>query len=264
MRKEISSNRKILRSIVLGLAVYGGAYLLSLLVLTGFSEYIKYPEHSIGILSTFIAGVAAFLTIKSDEKILLLYNKKAVFANKPFFLIYVILLSFALTVVFNYLYSLIPWQMLGDKYVVQDNEAFYSIPLTLRIAGYVLIGPFSEEVLFRAVIFSRFDKLIPVWASVIVGALFFGIYHGNIMQGSYAFVMGAVMCLTLHYGGSLLYPLVFHMIANLISNLCFEFKSVNDTIYSLPVIIGCIAYLVVAIIMCYVFKVRLTKKDKEC
>ena len=154
--------------------------------------------------------------------------------------------------------------MLGDKYVVQDNEAFYSIPLTLRIAGYVLIGPFSEEVLFRAVIFSRFDKLLPVWASVIVGALFFGIYHGNLMQGSYAFVMGAVMCLTLHYGGSLLYPLVFHMTANLISNLCFEFKPVNDTIYSLPVIIGCIAYLVVAIIMCYVFKVRLTKKDKEC
>ena len=264
MKKEISPNRKILRKMVIGIAVYCGAYLLSVLVLYSFSQYLKYGNALIGTVASLIAGFAAFLTITGNEKNLLLFNPSSKFSKKPWFIIIVVLTAYSTTVVFNWLFGLIPWDMLGDKNVVQDNDAFYSIPLYLRLISYVIIGPFSEEVLFRGVIFSRFRKLMPLWGAAFGSAVFFGIYHGNLMQGLYALIMGFLMCVFMDYGGSIFYAFIFHVIANLISNLVYEFNYINNVVYSLPGKIICAAYLVVAIILCIVFKDRLTKKDKEC
>ncbi len=264
MKKEYTFKSKILRKIVIGIAVYAGSYLLTVLVLTPFISYLKYGINSLSLIAMFVAGIGAFLTITADDKTTLLYDPTAVFAKKPYFFLFVIVTSYALTIVFNFLFDQIPWEALGDKYVTQDNDTLFAIPLYLRIIGYVFIAPFSEEVLFRGVIFFRFKKLIPLWASVLAGALFFGLYHGNLMQGLYAFIMGSVMSLMLHYGGSILYPFLFHATANLISNLCFEYDGVEKALYSPLSIILSAAYLVVAIILSYVFKQRLTKKDKKC
>jgi len=264
MKKEISPKSKILRKMIIGIAVYCGAYLVTTIMLLSFSSFLKYGNAMIGTCASLIAGFAAFLTITSDEKSLLFYNPKALFIKKPYFILIVILSAYCLTVAFNFLFSKIPWHVLGDKYVVQDNESFYSIPLYLRLISYVIIGPFAEEVLFRGVIFFRFRKVLPVLAAAFGSALFFAIYHGNLMQGLYAFIMGFVICLMMNYGGSFIYAYVFHVIANLISNLCQEYEYINNVVYSKPGIILSMVYLVVAIILCYVFKDRLTKKDKEC
>ena len=265
MRKEVSPNSKILRRIVIGIAIYCGAFVLSYLFFTYFSQYFKYNNAMVGTCSSFIAGFAAFLSFKSDEKPALLYNAKAPFAKKPFlilFILFVIVTAYALTIVFNFLFTLIPWEIFGNKNIVQNNDSFYSIPLYMRLIAYVLIGPFAEEMLFRGVIFSRFRKLMPLWAAAVGSSLFFGIYHGNLMQGLYAFIMGSVICVAMDMGGSIFYPLLFHIIANLISNLCYEFDYINNVVYSVPGIAISAAYLVVAIILCYVFKDKLTKKDK--
>lgn len=268
MKKEYSVKSKILRKIVIGIAVYGAAYLVSLIALSSLVSLFRYGKDSINMIATLVAGFAAFLTITADEKPLLLFDTSAVFSKKPYliilFILFVILTSYSLTVSFNFLYSKIPWQVLGNKYVVQDNESLYAIPLLVRIIAYVIIGPFAEEVLFRGVVFFRFKRILPVWASVLAASIFFGLYHGNLMQGTYAFFMGSVMCLVMHYGGSFFYPLVFHIVANLISNLCFESSHINNVVYSTPSIIASIAYIVVAIIISYVFKGKLTKKDKKC
>ncbi|MCR4648648.1 MAG: CPBP family intramembrane metalloprotease [Lachnospiraceae bacterium] len=264
MKKEYTFKSKILRKIIIGMAVYAGSYLLTLLVLIPFISFFKYGNSSLSLIAMFVAGLGSFLTITSDEKTTLLYDPDAVFAKKPYFFLFVIFTSFSFTIVFNYLFDLIPWEIFGDKFIKQDNDTLFAIPLYMRIIGYVFIAPFSEEVLFRGVIFFRFKKLLPLWASVLAAALFFGLYHGNLMQGLYAFIMGSVMCLVFHYGGSFLYPFLFHAIANLISNLCFEFEAVEKALYSPLSIILSAAYLVVAIILSYVFKVKLTKKDKKC
>ena len=268
MKKETSPKSKILRKLVIGIAVYCATFLISIILLKSFSGYLKYGDAMVSVMASLIAGAAAFFTITPDEKTTLLYNPKAVFTKKPYyiiiFILFVILTSYSLNIVFNFLFSLFPWEKLGNKNIVQDNEAFYGIPLYLRLISYVLIGPFSEEVLFRGVVFFRFRKVLPALAASFASALFFGVYHGNLMQGIYAFFMGFVMCLVMEYGGSFFYAYLFHVIANLISNLAYEFDNINNVIYSVPGIIIAAAYLVVAIILSYVFKHKLTKKDKEC
>ena len=267
MKKEMTPNRKIPVKIIVGIVVYIVSYLLSIVILYSLSGFFKYDNTFIGTVSSLVAAIASFFTITKDERGALFYNPKTCVVNKKYILLYILfvtLSAFSLTVVFNFLFSKIPWEVFGNKHVVQDSDSFYGIPFYFRIIAYVLIGPFAEEMLFRGVIFYRLRKVTFLPLAALGSAFFFAIYHGNLMQGLYALIMGFVICLCMDFGGSFLYALLFHMTANLVSNLCYEFKHINNVVYSPWVIAICFAYLVVAIILCYVFKVKLTKKDKQC
>lgn len=265
MQKNYSAKSKILFTMVLGIAVYSFVYLLVILTLGEYTDSLPYQGHFVQAAAMLMSAFFSFLTFKSDERKAVIKDKDAVFVNKPYFLPLVIITAFAMTVSFNVLLSIIPWDIFGTgENIVQNNDSFYSIPFSFRLLSYVVIAPLSEEILFRGIIFKRFDSMLPLWGSSIATAAIFGIYHGNLQQGIYAFVNGIVMCLIVHYGGSLFYSVVYHMVANLISNLCFEYDYINNVIYHPLSIILSIVYLVVAIILYYVIKNKLTKKDKEC
>lgn len=265
MRKNYSAQSKILFSMVFGIAVYSFVYFVVILTLGEYTDSLPYKGHFVQAAATLMSGIFSFLTFKTAERKETLKDKKAFFADKPYFLPIVIVTAFAMTVSFNFLLSLFPWDVFNStENIVQNNESFYSIPLSFRLLTYVIITPLSEEILFRGIIFKRFDSILSLWGSTLAAAAIFGIYHGNLQQGIYAFVNGIVMCLIVHYGGSLFYSFVYHMIANLISNLCFEYEHINNVVYHPLSIILCMVYLVVAIILYYVIKNRLTKKDKEC
>lgn len=259
MKNDFSSKRKLFTKMVIGIAVYVLAYSIVMLI-------FQFQNISGNILSTClpatIAGICSFLTLSHDIRKTLLYNKEAIFVNKPYYIIFVILTAISLTIIFNFVFSLIPWDVFGSENIVQDNDAFYSVPLSFRIIAYVLLIPLSEEILFRGVIYSHFKEILPFWAAALLTGLMFGLYHGNLMQGLYGFFMGTVMCLILYYGGTFIYPILFHMVANLVSNLCYEYEHIYKVVYSPWGIALAFAYLVVAIIMSYVFKNRLTLKDK--
>lgn len=264
MKTNVTFKRKILTKIVIGIALYGVVFFMTTIFLTPFINIFKYQAYTVNNLATLLAGLASVLYVSSDKDSNIYYDKEAKFVNNPLFILFVVLSSYALTVSFNFLFAKIPWEIFGNKNVVQDNDYFYAIPLSIRLISYVIIAPFAEEALFRGAIFFRFKKILPVWAAAICTGMIFGIYHLNLMQGIYAFVMGSIMCLVFHYGGSIFYAMLFHMIANLISNLCFENQHIYNVIYSPVSIILSIAYVVVAITLCLVFKHRLTKKDKKC
>lgn len=56
----------------------------------------------------------------------------------------------------------------------------------------IILIPIFEEFLFRGMIFNELRKNLSVPAAIVIQALIFGIAHGNIAQGSYAFLMGIV------------------------------------------------------------------------
>jgi hypothetical protein len=57
--------------------------------------------------------------------------------------------------------------------------------LTIGIAA-----PIIEELLFRGIVFNRLLFWMPVWVAIIIQAAVFGVIHGNMLQGLYAFVLG--------------------------------------------------------------------------
>ena len=96
------------------------------------------------------------------------------------------------------------------------GEASYNrtVPVEVGIVIYVLISPFAEEVLFRYLIFGRAEKILGTKIAMFASAFFFGLYHGNILQGIYAFIMGYLMVYAYKKADNLITAVVFHMTAN--------------------------------------------------
>ncbi len=84
----------------------------------------------------------------------------------------------------------------------------------LVIIYMIVIAPVTEELIFRGVILERMRKAVPFLGANLLQALFFGIYHGNIIQGIYASVMGFLLGLFCHRFRSLSASILLHMIIN--------------------------------------------------
>ncbi len=98
--------------------------------------------------------------------------------------------------------------------------------VTLLLALYsVLIAPISEELIFRGVTLKYAVKSMPLAAANIFQAALFGIFHGNVVQGVYAFVVGLFCGYVCLKGGSIYLSILFHMMFNLWGTFAPSFLS---------------------------------------
>ncbi|MCC8029285.1 MAG: CPBP family intramembrane metalloprotease [Lachnospiraceae bacterium] len=89
--------------------------------------------------------------------------------------------------------------------------------LTLPLVVYsVLLAPISEELIFRGLIFRHARYALPFWGANIWQALLFGLVHGNLLQGIYAFVMGLFLGFLCHRGRGIKYSIPVHIVYNVI------------------------------------------------
>ena len=119
----------------------------------------------------------------------------------------------------------------------QVAQSQYSCHIAIGIVVYCLIGPVAEELLFRGIIYTTLRRYTYVLMAVIASAVVFGIYHGNIVQGIYAFIFGCIAALAYEYYGSFLAPLAVHVVQNLIAYVGSYTLLKNEMIVSWPFII---------------------------
>lgn len=83
------------------------------------------------------------------------------------------------------------------------------------ISSFVLIvvAPIMEEIVFRKLLYK---KLMPYGANVFIifSAAVFAMFHGNLFQIPYAFVLGAVFAYVTMITGTISYSIALHMIVN--------------------------------------------------
>lgn len=85
--------------------------------------------------------------------------------------------------------------------------------LSMFIYGSFL-APFGEEILFRGFLLQNF-KRYGVRFAIIFSAILFGIYHGNIVQTPFAFILGLLLgYITVSYG--LKYAIAVHIFNNMV------------------------------------------------
>ena len=101
----------------------------------------------------------------------------------------------------------------------------------LTIIAAVLLAPIGEEILCRGLIFfyarkvtlGMKNKTAAFWIANTIQALIFGIMHMNILQGSYAFVLGLGIGL-LYKKYNSLYPCILaHFVVNFLSTFVIGF-----------------------------------------
>lgn len=89
-------------------------------------------------------------------------------------------------------------------------------PLEVFILA-VIMGPIFEELVFRKLLIDKLARYGTVFASV-VSALVFGLYHGNFEQFFYAFFVGIILSYVYCVYGSIIYPVVLHVVLNAIGS----------------------------------------------
>lgn len=116
-----------------------------------------------------------------------------------------------LTVLLSLIMSFMPQAFENYNEIMKNLEPSGGI---LTFIYVLLIGPSSEEIIFRGAIFDRTRLAFGFWIGNVLQAMFFGIYHMNLIQGIYAFLLGMVLGMIVYATGSILCSILAHIIFN--------------------------------------------------
>lgn len=127
----------------------------------------------------------------------------------------VVLLGASLAIVTCYMISTIPWpeEMLAtyeELYAASADETVLTFFVT------VMIAPILEEIIFRGLAFTRFCRVMPPAAAVLLSSVIFGAFHGALIWMIYAIIGGVAMTLVYMKYRSLYAAILMHMVFNLV------------------------------------------------
>ncbi|MCL2881764.1 MAG: CPBP family intramembrane metalloprotease [Coriobacteriia bacterium] len=91
------------------------------------------------------------------------------------------------------------------------GQLFSTIPGILSI---VVVAPIAEEIMFRGMVFGTLNKKLAFPVALIMQAVFFGVFHGNIPQGLMTFGLGILLAWVYLRSGSLFSSMLIHFAFN--------------------------------------------------
>lgn len=97
----------------------------------------------------------------------------------------------------------------------RTQEALLAADIALQLVGLGILVPVAEELIFRALTYTRLKRFFSVPISIFLSAVLFAVYHGNPVQMIFAFPMAVALAIVFERGKLFLYPVLFHMGANL-------------------------------------------------
>ena len=114
-------------------------------------------------------------------------------------------------------------------------ETLFSPPLLLQFLLIGLVIPLTEELIFRGQAFALLRDRLPWLPAALLSALLFGMFHGNVIQGIYGFVLGIILAWLYEVSGGLLLPYLFHAAANTMATIVTASGWGSASWYTLPV-----------------------------
>ncbi len=195
-------------------------YLLSV----GFAELVQilagtviFEQYALWIqaVSNFCIGLVLFGMYHRDRLWREAPEKgKAYVCRKPSVWIWAFLGGLCVSRGVNYVIFLTPLPQYFTGYEAV-SEALYEGGLLSQIAVSVVTAPVLEETLMRGLVCSRIRRCTgDARLSVFGSALLFGLFHGNVVQGVYAFLLGLFFGEMYETCRSLIPVILAHMAAN--------------------------------------------------
>lgn len=144
-------------------------------------------------------------------------------------------LSFALAI-FSDIFS---FEATSDYF--QMENAILSLPFPLLLLTVGFLAPICEELIFRGIVMEPMMKYPKM--AILVSALAFGVAHGNLIQSSYAFVLGLLLGYVRYRYNSLTPSIFLHIGVNASSSLAAHISSFLGNILFIGLFIVSIHFL---------------------
>ncbi len=108
--------------------------------------------------------------------------------------------------------------LMGREITDTTTELIEGSPIYLILIVAVIIGPIVEEFIFRKLLMDKLgmygDRL-----AIIVSAVAFGLFHGNLYQFFYAALLGLLLAYMYARTSNVWYPIVMHMLLNFFGSI---------------------------------------------
>ena len=130
-----------------------------------------------------------------------------------------ILIGAGIQIGFTYIMAAVFNIIPQDNEVMSDYNQAYDALTSMKpymITYVCIVSPLLEEAVFRLGILGIGKRTIPIPIILIAQALLFGIYHGNVVQAVYGFVIGILFGIIYIYLGGYLASTATHMSVNIL------------------------------------------------
>ena len=98
------------------------------------------------------------------------------------------------------------------------DDMIMNSPIWIIVLVVVVIGPIVEELMFRKILMDKIgiygDRI-----AIVVSAVSFGLFHGNISQFFYAAILGAILAYVYSKTSNIIYPIILHAAVNLFGSV---------------------------------------------
>ena len=112
-----------------------------------------------------------------------------------------------------------------SKAYQEAAEILYSPSFSQQILLYGILIPIVEEVIFRGAIFNILRRWIPfVWA-MLISAVAFGVFHGNLVQFIYASLCGLFLAYAYEKTKSIFASIFSHIAMNIVAYVMTEYEA---------------------------------------
>ena len=149
----------------------------------------------------------------------------------------------------NILLALIQFTTSSDAYN-EVAEKQFALPLWAGIILYGIVSPLAEEVVFRGIVFNRLRRQYTRGIAIVGSALIFGVYHGNVVQALYGFVLGILIAVLYEKYASFLAPVILHSAANIFVYVVTSVSFLQEKCMNWPVFLGSTVVFVVLLAGC--------------
>lgn len=141
------------------------------------------------------------------------------------------------------------------------QKAQLGVQLAAGILLFGMISPVAEEAVFRGIIYNRLKRSFSVSIGMVISALLFGCYHGNVVQALYGAFLGLVIAYSYELFGSFMAPVLFHSVANISVFVMSYYEGLNHL--QRPAAIGLAVGMLAAAAGILVYLKRLFKEGEK-
>ena len=132
----------------------------------------------------------------------------------PQIMLGMILMGMGLSQVLNDLILLSGLNDIFPGYSQMGEQIYTGQSPILMLTVAAIIAPIAEELVFRGLVQMRIRDYLGPAAGIVISAICFGIYHGNMIQFIYAGILGLFLSFGMEKSQSVLVPVIGHVVAN--------------------------------------------------
>ncbi len=112
----------------------------------------------------------------------------------------------------------------------------------IQLVSLGIVVPIAEELIYRGLVFLRMKKIMEVWTAAVFASVMFGLFHFNLLQGVYTFMLSMVLITVFLKYRSIIPCIIIHSMANITAVLS-EYYQISEAVNT-----GMVMYLLVMLL----------------